>query len=51
VFITSASLGLINPVSAVVYLFVLPAVGISRPFYDLSMERAGYVSSNLLPRA
>ncbi len=66
-FITPASLGLINLVSAVVYLFVLPAAGITLAllFYDLRLRGEGvqvspdrpvetgpgYVSSMPLPRA
>jgi hypothetical protein len=40
-FVTSASLGFINLVSALVYVFVLPAAGIaiSLLFYDLRLEK------------
>jgi hypothetical protein len=42
-FVTSASLGFINLVSALVYTFVLPAVGIALAllFYDLRIRKEG----------
>jgi hypothetical protein len=42
-FVTSASLGLINLVSSLVYVFVLPAVGIviALLFFDLRIRTEG----------
>ncbi len=46
-FVTPASLGLINLVSALVYVFVLPAAGIAIAllFYDLRIRREGVLES------
>ena len=46
-FVTSASLGLINLVSALVYVFVLPAAGIAIAllFYDLRIRKEGMETS------
>ena len=43
-FVTPASLGLINLVSALVYVFVLPAVGIviALLFFDLRIRKGGH---------
>ncbi len=52
-FVTPASLGLINLVSSLVYVFVLPAVGITLAllFYDLRIRREGeQVSPASVPR-
>jgi hypothetical protein len=42
-FVTSASLGFVNLVSALVYVFVLPAAGIAIAllFYDLRIDKEG----------
>ena len=47
-FITSASLGLINLISALVYVFVLPAAGIiiTLLFYDLRVRKEGMQTSS-----
>jgi hypothetical protein len=46
-FVTSASLGVINLVSALVYVFVLPAAGIAIAllFYDLRIRKEGVQTS------
>ena len=52
-FVTSASLGLINLVAALVYVFVLPAAGIAIAllFYDLRIRReAEHASPASVPR-
>jgi len=51
-FITSASLGFINLVSALVYVFVLPAAGITIAllFYDLRIRREGVQTSPEIAR-
>ena len=47
-FVTPASLGLINLVSSLVYVFVLPAVGIviALLFFDLRIRKEGIQTSS-----
>jgi hypothetical protein len=47
-FVTSASLGLINLISSLVYVFVLPAAGIAIAllFFDLRLRKEGLQASS-----
>jgi hypothetical protein len=51
-FVTSSSLGFINLVAALVYVFVLPAAGIAIAllFYDLRIRREGLQTSQVAAR-
>ena len=51
-FVTPASLGVINFVSSLVYVFVLPAAGIAITllFYDLRIRKAGLRTSQATTR-